>query len=411
MIFALLLYGFHPSLFPLDLYRIAYIPLVLTFCIYFLFSKNSINKTSFFLFLTYSLSFIFSLFVVLYTQSTDLTMLRMHIDYMLTTLVVANLFVYFAINNNLNVVELFIKVAAFQSIIMFSMLFFPEFQKFIIGNINVQGHVRTEGAFRFRGVGLTGLATYSMAVVQCFALSLFAIYWSQEIKPSKFLISLFYFVIILLSCILSARTSFVFIIPIFIVYFFLSFFHSSKKLKNRLRAMFVAVVTVLLVTLLYLMSSSSEEFVKLYSWAFELFVAFFSEDKFSTDSTDALKGLFFLPAEFTILIGDGYYLDGEGGYYMKTDVGYLRILLFGGLAGSILFYLPFIYLSFICVSSVKKLYGYQISSVFLCYVLFLFLVNVKGSIFFDGFIAMKFLILFSLYMKNRSDICNNTGVS
>ena len=44
----------------------------------------------------------------------------------------------------------------------------------------------------------------------------------------------------------------------------------------------------------------------------------------------------------TWIIGDAQYEDERGGYYMHTDVGYLRVLFYGGLIGLFL-YLLYIY--------------------------------------------------------------------
>ena len=52
-----------------------------------------------------------------------------------------------------------------------------------------------------------------------------------------------------------------------------------------------------------------------------------------SSSTDTLvQKHLFIPELKQILVGDGYYFDPKGGYYGGTDSGFLRQLLYGGIA-------------------------------------------------------------------------------
>ncbi len=80
-------------------------------------------------------------------------------------------------------------------------------------------------------------------------------------------------------------------------------------------------------------------------FAFEGFFNLVENGEWSTSSTDRLKTMYVFPDNFkTWLIGDGYfsnpintdpYFTGKvvGGYYMGTDVGYLRFIFYFGLIG------------------------------------------------------------------------------
>lgn len=80
-------------------------------------------------------------------------------------------------------------------------------------------------------------------------------------------------------------------------------------------------------------------------FAFEGFFNLVENGEWSTSSTDRLKTMYMFPDNFkTWLIGDGYfsnpintdpYFTGKvvGGFYMGTDVGYLRFIFYFGLVG------------------------------------------------------------------------------
>ena len=48
--------------------------------------------------------------------------------------------------------------------------------------------------------------------------------------------------------------------------------------------------------------------------------------------------MYFTPNGKTLLLGDGYYTDADGLYYMGTDVGLFRAVLFGGIGFQMLRY-------------------------------------------------------------------------
>lgn len=76
-----------------------------------------------------------------------------------------------------------------------------------------------------------------------------------------------------------------------------------------------------------------------FDWAFDLIINFVNNKTLRTDSTDVLLNkMLFIPDFKTILIGDGRYTENEL-YYMGTDAGIMRPLLFGGLIFAFLRYI------------------------------------------------------------------------
>ncbi|MGE6648189.1 hypothetical protein ACQKE0_02840 [Shewanella colwelliana] len=408
---SVILYGVKLSILPLDLYRIFYILSFVLFC--FCFEKIIIYSQWGRVILICFIALFFSLLISLYTKSNELVFIRMVLDYFLTFLFFIPVVFLVIKKYNVDFLLLLIHVVFFQSIVMFVMVAFPSFQKLILNLIDTSGIERTEGVFRFRGVGLTGLATYSMAVTQSFGLFLFHYYWKRNLRKVEFLKSTFMFVAILLSSILSARTSFLFIVALLLCYFIIYVFSTDSGFKKKLSFVFYFMVLSVFLLLLLLGSIDSPVITKMLAWSGEFFISLFSSGNVSTDSTDALKGLFFIPKENTILFGDGQYLSSLGEYYMSTDVGYLRVVLYGGIIGSLSFYAIFIYLFYILMINSYRIYGLLFTIPLFFYSLCVFVVNFKGSIFFDGFIAFKLVALvaygFSV-LSQRTTLVNESGI-
>src|SRR5699024_8016946 len=80
-----------------------------------------------------------------------------------------------------------------------------------------------------------------------------------------------------------------------------------------------------------LISSLNQSFESWYNWAMEPIISLFKSGEIETASTNQLWDMWFIPELKTILVGDGYYGSPlHSGYYMETDVGYLRPILFFG---------------------------------------------------------------------------------
>lgn len=68
-----------------------------------------------------------------------------------------------------------------------------------------------------------------------------------------------------------------------------------------------------------------------YGWMMQPFVSIFESGRIETTSTDALWDMWFVPEPSTLVFGDGFYTSPTSGrYYMGTDVGFIRPILFFG---------------------------------------------------------------------------------
>ena len=109
------------------------------------------------------------------------------------------------------------------------------------------------------------------------------------------------------------------------------------------------LLLALVIPILGYFYANNLQFKELFRYGFEGFINYFENGSWETSSTNKLKTMYVFPETFkTWIIGDGYYINpfrvdpyyvGEkvyfAGYYMLTDVGYLRFIFYFGLIGLI----------------------------------------------------------------------------
>lgn len=111
--------------------------------------------------------------------------------------------------------------------------------------------------------------------------------------------------------------------------------------------------------------------------AFELFVNLYEGKGLSTRSTDALAHMVIVPEDInTYIIGDGmFYNPVVPGFYMGTDIGYMRIFYFSGLTGVCLFIILNLYFCWYVYRNSKNL---AVSKLALLLTFLVLIMNVKG---------------------------------
>ena len=155
-----------------------------------------------------------------------------------------------------------------------------------------------------------------------------------------------------------------------------------------------------MIPFLIIIYNNDPEFKKLIRFGFEGFISIFEKGEWYTTSNETLIKMIVSPDNVkTWLIGDGYfdnpintnpYFIGEirGGFYMGTDIGYLRFIFYFGLLGLSLFSIYFCKVAATCASRFKTH-----RALFLLVLLFNFVVWFKVStdiyIFFALFLCIS----------------------
>ena len=141
-------------------------------------------------------------------------------------------------------------------------------------------------------------------------------------------------------------------------------------------------------------------------WAFELFFNWFEYGEITSDSTEQLQGMYIWPDSLsTYLIGDGLYNLSDG-YYMGTDVGYLRLLYYGGIPIIAAF---FFYPIWIIYKTMKLGISPTLSNLLLIIFFYVLLLNIKGLIDLNFVFILIYMIIY--YQKRLQMQHYNQAVS
>ena len=146
----------------------------------------------------------------------------------------------------------------------------------------------------------------------------------------------YYFVISFLSVVgvLFARTYFVMLALTIVYLYMLNAFKLCDTFIDAVK-MYMPIIFLGMLSLFYLISTNEEAV----NWLFELFVNFLAGDGFTSDSTNELQNMIVFPNNLkTWLFGDGLAFTSTNGFYMNTDIGYLRSLFYWGIIGSLIYY-------------------------------------------------------------------------
>ncbi|MDX6190117.1 hypothetical protein SGQ83_12220 [Flavobacterium sp. Fl-318] len=236
----------------------------------------------------------------------------------------------------------------------------------------------------FREFRLVGFASYyfGAGIICGYALILIPLLIPYTGKKSQIRFLAFSFILILALGMMMSRTTMLggaIAVLIMILPFKLGL--NSRK-KVRLFLMYTIIIPLFVLPVFFLLDDKLIETIQVASeFGFEMFYNYFNEGSLSTGSTDEMKEMYKLPNNsVTYLFGDGIFyanqLNDSSGYYMGTDIGFLRLVYYFGIIGSLLFFLlQFVVLcksiSYVINKRVKILF---IVSMFL----FLLVLNFKG---------------------------------
>lgn len=164
----------------------------------------------------------------------------------------------------------------------------------------------------------------------------------------------------------------------------------------------LALILVIVIGVSVFLYNTNPDVAKKMRFAFEGFFSLVEQGKWEVSSNDKLKTMYVFPDNLkTWIIGDGYFSNPRdvdpfftgketGGYYMGTDVGYLRFIFYFGLAGLIAMMI------FVCKAGaycIKNLTKYKLMFVLLLLANFIVWFKVSTDIF----------LVFALFLMIRND--------
>ena len=231
---------------------------------------------------------------------------------------------------------------------------------YVAGFDFVQFDQLNEGG-RLYGIG----ATLDVAGLRFSAVLVMIAYLSMQKEARtdnlKIVVYLIAFCIIAVVGNMMARTT-TMGVGLSLVYWMYAWYKDREGKRVWIWAAVIVGMTILVSSYLYHINQNFKEDIR---FAFEGFFSLWEKGEWDVSSNDRLKNMFVFPDNTkTWLIGDGYienpfsrdpYYIGPryGGYYMGTDVGYLRFIFYFGLLGLSFFLMFFGKATQICMRRFK----------------------------------------------------------
>ncbi|MFJ1434851.1 hypothetical protein ACILFN_05805 [Capnocytophaga canimorsus] len=296
--------------------------------------------------------------------------------------------------------RIIINVVLINIILAYLMFFFSPMKDFVfrLQGLKVDLGAQEYYTSTYRLYGIGNFFFYQAGVFCSWILILITYFLKKKVT----LHMVFTYFFVLISGIFFARTTFIGFVISALYYLFPNAGTVQVFRQSFLKAIFLVFTLLILFSLsqnmfrTFLLDNKDD---KMFAHAFEFFLSFYEDGKFETDSTNHLSEMYIYPEYLrTWLIGDGKFVaDGGVGYYMGTDVGYLRVLFFMGLFGLFVMYLQKIFLLY-STFKLKKIdqYSYKL----LIYFLFglTLILNLKG---FTDLDMLVFLFFWQLLLNKE----------
>lgn len=244
-------------------------------------------------------------------------------------------------------------------------------------------------------IGWAGFSGYATSM-KCSVANLFALYYmltafkkSEKVQKKYVVI----YIITLIGEFYYSRTGLI----VSIIIFALAAVYNlrSKNLISKLATVIIIAAVVFALPFLQTIAETNRSL----AWMLEPLLNFMSDDGFtSTSSAHIFNDMIFKVSNSTLIFGDGRYT-GENGYYMKTDLGFMRLILYFGIPGLVTTYcLVLSRIKDICKIITSPVRGWLLWSLLLMFALFEF----KGE-------SITFLIplFFVMSLATRQDFYFN----
>lgn len=368
------------------------------------FDKSFIN-----LIFLISLLVFYCLFVSIVTTSFDLQLFKSSFSFLLFFIPGGIGITDLAkkIYSKKEILKIFIIVTVIQSIIILSMLVNPGIKDFLFSLLR-DGSARLEknllsGGFRYLGFAFN--STWDLSIVQSMAIMYLAVLFKLDNKEIN-LKNTAFFILIAISIFLTGRTGFLGLLlalAIIVIPSNINEIPLRKMLRFSVRIMIVILPVLFLLKSILPVTVIDMVEKDVIPWAFEIFQSN-NGGKVETASSNELKSMYFWPSSKTLLVGDGYYVSPYDStrYYMDTDAGYMRHILFYGIIGLLILlivYANIFYKIYINFTGVSNSFSIKVFIVFLAF--YFYISHIKGDLLLGADMPIKSLFL--LYFIFRDD--------
>ena len=294
-----------------------------------------------------------------------------------------------------------IGVCVFQCILAYLMTLSPSLLNFVNSLMGESAAFMGQSENRLYGLGAAldpaGLRFAAILIITCYL----AFKSAQKEELGKLTLYLTAVIIITVIGNMISRSSIVGIILGLLLILWMLVFNRDRKSFNPkpfLIVLFLALAAIFICVFFY---QTNLGFRSNLRFGFEGFFSLVEKGRWEVRSNEILKNMVVWPKTLkTWIIGDGYAINpagdpnflGEvtGGFYMGTDIGYLRYIFYFGIPGLIMMSSIFVYSTIICINRLRK---YSILFFFLLLANFIGWFKVTSDIFmvFAPFLCMAFL--------------------
>lgn len=220
-----------------------------------------------------------------------------------------------------------------------------------------RGHEMMDELKRLYGIGC-GLDTAGIHFSLCLIMIAFIVKRSAEkIKSVGLLLYFFSYVVIVVVGSMIARTTYVgVVLSIAFVVLDQDYTHMTIN-KTTMKTIGLLSLTIILGIIVFVIGYRTDPGIRHWlRFAFEGFFNLFERGEYSVASTETLETMYVFPdALKTWIVGDGYFSNpywsdpyylwqgqNRRGFYMGTDVGYLRFIFYFGMIGLVAFSIFFV---------------------------------------------------------------------
>lgn len=223
-----------------------------------------------------------------------------------------------------------------QSIIICLSLLNPDFGAFI-GYISKSSSSVERMLSKYsgaRGLGLTTFTAFGLSIILGLQLLVLCYsYVKNYISTHLFIVTLVLSTIASLS---AGRTAFLGLLLGLITLAF-----TKKSSRNLILSVVGFTLSIMYLLTIDVKSIESPSLSVLYNYALEPILNYKSGQGLATTSTVGLQNMYFKLTNNQFFFGDGLYSGPDGTYYLGTDAGYMRFILFYGVFASVLLYSAF----------------------------------------------------------------------
>lgn len=355
------------------------------------FLKTKYFKNIIFLYLTINV-YIFVVLIV--NKSIDFSFVFTFLHMFILICVGILLFFYYYIQGKESEVVNYIIIAfVAQSIIEWMAFSLPIFKEFINYTKSASTIALGESYGGIRANALSGSDFFGLS--SAFAV-VFLIFWSSKntLFKNNLIIKILIYIVLITGTFFSGRTGYVGL-GVSIIYLCLMRLHHVRKMNSfSIRVRDVVFSGFVIVAIFFLVKMFISQYItninieNLFNFTFQAIINKKNTGSFDISSLQSLRNMYIKIDPITFFIGDGRYMLDTGGYYMGTDVGYLRVILFMGIIGLLMLFLLQIF-----ILKPRKGLEKLLKKMLL---LLLMILNLKGEVFVWGQILVAIIILYSL---------------